>query len=325
MKKKNVKKIVIAAIAVIVVLCAASLGGGWYMVDYALRPKAPEKDFRATDLRGSWEYMFHKYPLLEQWTDSLRQAEALRDTFITAPDGVRLHALYVTSPDSTARTAVIVHGYTDNAVRMMMIGYLYHHDLHYNILLPDLRYAGMSGGNSIQMGWKDRLDVIRWMDVANSRFGGNTQMVVHGISMGAATTMMVSGENMPPYVKCFVEDCGYTSVRDQFTKELKEQFHLPPFPILDAANLICQLRYRWNFTEASALEQVKKCRLPMFFIHGDRDDYVPTWMVYQLFWAKPNPKQLWVVPGSAHAMSYHDHRKEYTEKVKEFTGQYIKD
>ncbi len=68
------------------------------------------------------------------------------------------------------------------------------------------------------MGWKDRFDVLRWMDIANDIFGGDTRMVVHGISMGAATTMMVSGEEQQPYVKCFVEDCGYTSVRDQFAK-----------------------------------------------------------------------------------------------------------
>ena len=216
---------------------------------------------------------------------------------ITGPRGERLHAMYAAAPRPTDRTAVIVHGYTDNAVRMLMIGYLYNHDLGYNILLPDLSYHGQSEGRAIQMGWKDRLDVLRWMDVANEIFGGHTRMVVHGISMGAATTMMVAGEEQKPYVKCFVEDCGYTSVRDQFAKELKEQFGLPAFPLLDVAGWLCGLKYGWTFREASSLEQVKKSLLPMLFIHGDADGYVPTAMVYPLYEAKPGDKELWVVPG----------------------------
>ena len=223
----------------------------------------------------------------------------------------------------TAKTAVIVHGYTDNAIRMMMIGYLYNKKLDFNILLPDLRDTGLSGGNAIQMGWLDRKDVTQWMEVANRIYGDSTSMVVHGISMGAATTMMVSGEPQPDYVKCFVEDCGYTSVWDQFSKELKEQFGLPQFPLMYTADWLCQLEYGWGFKEASALKQVARCHLPMFFIHGDKDDYVPTWMMYKLYEAKPQPKALWIVPEADHAHSYLFNTEEYTQKVKAFVDKYI--
>ena len=115
--------------------------------------------------------------------------------------------------------------------------------------------------------------------------------------MGAATTMMVAGESQRPYVKCFVEDCGYTSVWDEFSNELKTSFGLPAFPLMHTASWLCDLKYGWNFREASALAQVAKCELPMLFIHGDADDYVPTWMVYPLYEAKPGEKELWLVPG----------------------------
>ena len=68
--------------------------------------------------------------------DSLKQVDALKDTFIINPHGIQLHAYYVVAPQPTSKTAVIVHGYTDNAIRMFMIGYLYNRDLGYNILLP---------------------------------------------------------------------------------------------------------------------------------------------------------------------------------------------
>lgn len=313
------KKYLIGTGIALVLLVAVLLGASQYMLDYSLRPEN-----RGRDLTGSWQYMFDTYPYLKPWTDSLKQAEALKDTFIYSPDNVKLHAYYVAAAQPTAKTAVIVHGYTDNAIRMMMIGYMYNKKLDFNILLPDLRNMGLSGGNAIQMGWLDRKDVMQWMEVANTIYGDSTHMVVHGISMGAATTMMISGEPQQEYVKCFVEDCGFTNVWDQFSKELKEQFNIPPFPLMYTASWLCQLEYGWGFKEASALKQVAKCHLPMFFIHGDKDNYVPTWMVYKLYEAKPEPKELWVVPGVDHAHSYLFHTEEYTEKVKAFVDKYMK-
>ena len=278
----------ITVVVLVVLLGAASS----FMLKFALSPLNEGKN-----LESSWEYMLKNYPELETWKDSLQQANALKDTFIYAPDQVRLHAYYVAAPTPTSKTAVIVHGYTDNAIRMMMIGYLYNKNLGYNILLPDLRYSGLSDGDAFQMGWLDRKDVMLWMDVANQIYGDSTQMVVHGISMGGATTMMISGEAQPDYVKCFVDDCGYTSGWDQFSKELKEDFGIPAFPLLYTSSWLCDWTKGWNFTEASSLEQVKKCSLPMLFIHGDKDDYVQTWMVHELYKAKEEPKEIWVVPG----------------------------
>ena len=314
------KKRIYLTIGISILVLATLLGGGSsFLLHFGLSPVNHGKD-----LKTSWEYMYDNYPELKSWTDSLQQAEALKDTFIDAPDKARLHAYYVAAPSPTSKTAVIVHGYTDNAIRMMMIGYLYNRSLGYNILLPDLRYSGLSDGDAFQMGWLDRKDVMQWMEVANEIFGDSTQMLVHGISMGGATTMMVSGEPQPAYVKCFVDDCGYTSVWDQFSKELKEDFGLPAFPLLYISSWLCDWTKGWNFTEASALKQVKKCRLPMLFIHGEKDDYVPTRMVYELYEAKPEPKELWVVPGADHATSYKLNKEEYTQKVKQFTDKYIR-
>ena len=87
----------------------------------------------------------------------------MRDTFIINSEGRQLHAIFAAGPEPTDKTAVIVHGYTDNAIRMLMIGYLYNKELKYNILLPDLQDQGLSDGPAIQMGWKDRLDCAGWI------------------------------------------------------------------------------------------------------------------------------------------------------------------
>lgn len=320
------KKALRYTLAVLVVLAAVLTGAGYYMVDYALKPEGLVT--RSRDIPGSLEYMHQTYPEVGRWIDSLQHVQALRDLYIENEEGTKLHALYVPAADSTSRTAVIVHGYTDNAVRMLMIGYLYSRRLGYNILLPDLYGHGMSEGTEVQMGWKDRLDVLRWTEEANRLFGNHTQMVVHGISMGAATTMCVAGEvqhglHRQPFVKCFVEDCGYTSAWDEFKGELNNQFGLPAFPLLHVASALCDMKYGWSFQEASPLEQVRKCTLPMLFIHGDADTFVPTWMVYPLYEAKPAPKELWIVPDAEHAVAYKENAEAYTRKVGDFVSKYI--
>ena len=224
------KKILKYSFIGLAALCTALLCGGYYMLGHALNPD--ELITRSRNSQASYEYIFGQYPELKPWVDSLQTAGALRDFYIKNDRGETLHALYVAAAEPTRKTAVIVHGYTDNSIRMLNIGYLYNRQLKYNILLPDLHGHGASEGAEIQMGWLDRLDVLQWTATADELFGRNnetvtagdstrmrssgTEMVVHGISMGAATTMMVSGEvehgiHQQPFIKCFVEDCGYTS------------------------------------------------------------------------------------------------------------------
>lgn len=315
--KKRTGKFLYRLIGGLVIFCIITYLGALYLVNYALKPNN-----RGKDIESSYTYMYKEYPFLKQWVDSLNQVRALKDTFILAPDGIRLHAYYVAARQPTRKTAILVHGYTDNAIRMFMLGHMYNHFLNYNILLPDLRYSGLSEGDHLQMGWNDRKDVMQWMEIANELFGDSTQMVIHGISMGGATTMMISGEKLPFYVKAFVEDCGYTSVWDQFKKELKEQFHLPAFPLLYIADAICKCKYGWSFKEANALKQVEKCNLPMYFIHGGKDTYVPTFMGIEVFHAKPQPKRLWLEPEATHATSYQIDPKAYTNMVNNFLKEY---
>ena len=277
------KKVIWTLAVVVIVFVIALIGGSFYMLDYSLAPDPNRLD---TD------------SCYRQQVDSLRSIDALRDTFLTMPTGERHHAFYVNR--GSTRTALVIHGWRDCAIKFFWLARIYEHELGYNVVIPDLHGCGESEGDAIQMGRKDRLDALHWLKT----FQTDT-MVVHGVSMGAATTMMLSGEKMPDGIKDlrFVEDCGYTSVWDEFAGQLEEQFGLPPFPLMHATSLLCQLCYGWNFSEASALEQVRKCQYPMLFIHGSIDTFVPTAMVYPLYEAKPGTKALWIADGAEHALS----------------------
>jgi fermentation-respiration switch protein FrsA (DUF1100 family) len=320
MKKNKTRKIILWVVVTLLVLFGVyTIGGSMYLINFALLPK--EK--AAKSYRTAYQRTFKKYTYMKGWVDSLNSCKALRDTTITNKEGLKLHGYYIKAANPTRKTAIVVHGYTDCAISMFPIAYMFNRNLKFNVLLPDLQFHGKSEGKAINMGWKDRLDVLQWTSVADSLFGGNTEMVIQGISMGGATTMMVSGEKLPPYIKCFIDDCGYTSAWDEFSYELKEMFGLPEFPILYTASLLTKVRFGWSFGEASALKQVAKCKLPMLFIHGNIDTYVPTRMVFPLYQAKPQPKEIWMVPGATHAQSYHNNQRAYTARVAQFVNKYI--
>ena len=229
MKMKQEKIGIASALGLVVLVVLGLYGASNYMLNYSLNyPK--EERMTAEHWKNR---MKNECPWMIGWMDSVYQHHCVKDTFVTMPSGYKAHAIYLYAPKTTENTAVVVHGYQVRSEGMLHIAYLYNHDMGYNVLLPDLYGHGESEGDHIQMGWKDRWDVIRWSEIANEIFRvkgegqrvkgedrrvKNTRQVIHGISMGAATTMAVSGEKTPDYVKCFVEDCGYTSVWDEFSE-----------------------------------------------------------------------------------------------------------
>lgn len=326
MRKPSAKSMIIAALTLLGLLLALTIGGAFYMLDYAIGYDHKPGDMRG-DADSSYAELYRRLPDMKPWCDSVRARGLLRDTMVTMPGGERHHAIFMRADSACGRTAIVVHGYTDNCIKFLYLGRMYHRDLHFNILLPDLHAHGLSEGEEVQMGWKDRLDLKHWCAIADSLFAPasaaeRSRIVVHGVSMGAATTMCLSGDSIPDYIAAFVEDCGYTGVWDEFSGELRSQFSLPPFPLLYAASALCKLRYGWSFGEASPLRQVARCHRPMLMIHGDADTYVPFAMLQQLYRAKPIPKAKWVARGSAHAAAYLDHPAEYTSVVADFLRKY---
>ena len=305
------KKVLWTLVIIVTVFVIALIGGSFYMLDYSLAP-----DPNRMDTDSCYQQQFEAYPESQEWVDSLRSIGALRDTFLIMPSGEKHHAFFVDK--GSTHTALVIHGWRDCAIKFFWLARIYEHELGCNVVMPELHACGESEGEAIQMGWKDRLDALHWLKT----FQTDT-MVVHGVSMGAATTMMLSGEQMPDGIKDlrFVEDCGYTSVWDEFSGQLKEQFGLPAFPLMYATSLLCKLRYGWSFGEASALKQVRKCHYPMLFIHGNTDTFVPSEMVYPLYDTKPGAKELWIADGAEHALSYKEHKAGYISKIKAFVTQ----
>ena len=309
MKKVLLHMVAIGLTALALNACMA----GRYMSKYALTPQVHGVD----DIERTRHKADSLLPGSTAWYDSLQIIGVLRDTFVVGHNDKRVHAVYAPAirPQESNGTAIVVHGYGDNHLVFLYLARMYRDEFNFNILLPDLQFHGYSEGESIQMGWLDRFDVLNWINVAYSLYP-NDFMILHGVSMGAATVMMTSGEPLPDYVKCFVEDCGYSSVKDQFNHNRKQSFGFIPPDVLQSASLVTKQKYGWSFWEASSVKQLAKSTAPMLFIHGDADDFVPfdhLWKNYEA--KKKGYKEYYVCHGAVHANSFQKDPETYKARV----------
>ena len=200
------------------------------------------------------------------------------------------------------------------------------HQLGYNVLIPDARAHGQSQGKYIGYGWPEKYDVRKWVNKDLSIEGRKQQIVIFGVSMGGATTMMTSGLKMPKQVKAYIEDCGYSDVKAEFMHEAKDLYGMPQAVATSAVTLlsgVSKANLGFYLGDASAVKQLKKNTKPMLFIHGGKDNFVPTKMVYQNYHATNGPKELWIAKSAAHARSFETYPHGYKMRINKFLNKYM--
>lgn len=249
--------------------------------------------------------------------------QTFEDLEITSHDGLKLRSKLLKAEGKSNKVLIAIHGYHSYNLREYARYLKFYHELGFHILLPNNRAHGNSEGEYIGFGWLDRIDCLQWIDTMKLYFHDqDIQIVLHGISMGSATVLMASGEELPSEVKCIISDCGFTSVYEEMKHEMKRS-HIPTV-ILPTATLLSKKRVGYNFKEASTINQVKKSHTPTLFIHGDQDDFVPTYMVYDLYNACQAPKDLLIVEGAKHAESYIVNQELCEKTIVDFMSKYVK-
>lgn len=312
------KRFLIIFSIVLVVLCAILGFGANYALELAVHPD----DNKGRDYDRILTSVYSSYPEMEVWQDSLRAKGLWRDTVLVAPDGLKRHAWIIEHDSLATGSTVVVHGYTDNAPVMMRYAYLHYQDLGRNVVVPELYGHGKSEGDVIRFGWLDRLDLTQlWLPFTHELWP-DLKMVQHGLSMGAATTMFTSGEEIPDSLNlcAFIEDCGYNSTWDQLHYNMTEMAGSTVASIiLPVSNIICRMKYGWDIKKSDTKPQLANCKRPMLFIHGEADDFVPFSMLQKNYDAKTiGYKEMLTVPGANHAESIHNEYEIYLEKVKSF-------
>ena len=307
---KKGKKIVLIVLAALLILTVGGLAfAGNYLFRFALDPE--------------FGGMLSKDAQWELEGDNAWLDENSEDRWLQSHDGLKLHALYLPQQGEGHKYAVLCHGYGSIPQTMGRFASRFY-EMGYSILAPAARTHERSEGRYASMGWLERRDIVAWVDSLVEQ-DPQAEVVLFGISMGGATVMMTAGEaDLSSNVKCVIEDCGYSSVWDEFAGQLKEMFGLPTFPVLDAASLVTQLRAGYGFHEASAVEQLKKTSLPMLFIHGEEDTFVPYAMLDVVYQACASPeKELLSIPSAEHGEASSVDPERYWSTVEAFLAKHM--
>lgn len=307
---KKGKKIVLIVLAALLILTVGGLAfAGNYLFRFALDPE--------------FGGMLSKDAQWELEGDNAWLDENSEDRWLQSHDGLKLHALYLPQQGEGHKYAVLCHGYGSIPQTMGRFASRFY-EMGYSILAPAARTHERSEGRYAGMGWPERRDIVAWVDSLVEQ-DPQAEVVLFGISMGGATVMMTAGEaDLSSNVKCVIEDCGYSSVWDEFAGQLKEMFGLPTFPVLDAASLVTQLRAGYGFQEASAVEQLKKTSLPMLFIHGEDDTFVPYSMLDVVYQACASPeKERLSIPSAEHGEASSVDPERYWSTVEAFLAKHM--
>ncbi|WP_099469622.1 alpha/beta hydrolase [Konateibacter massiliensis] len=243
---------------------------------------------------------------------------------ITSDDELhlKLHADLFANGEDNPNWAIVVHGYSGENDGMYHFVRMFY-EKGYQVLAPDLRGHGESEGDYIGMGWDDRLDMVSWINEI-VKINPDAKIVLLGVSMGGATVMNTSGEDLPSNVRVIVEDCGFTSTGDIFTYQLKQLYGLPKFPVMAAANTVAKIRAGYDIFDSSAIGQVAKSKTPMLFIHGDKDTFVPYEMLDQVYEVATVEKEKLVIEGAGHGEAEAVNPDLYWKTVWAFTEKYMK-
>lgn len=240
---------------------------------------------------------------------------------MTSFDGLKLTAYYLPSEELSRKVLVLMHGYRNEELYDFAGLVRFYHEMGYNLLVPCQRSHGESEGKYICFGVKERIDLKQWTEYMSKRFDGKCMIYLTGISMGGATVLMAADRELPSQVKGIIADCAFTSPWDILARVLNKNCHLPRFPFLYAADLICRRKAGFCFRECSTIKSMKNNKLPVLFIHGGKDDFIPAEMSYQNYEACTAEKRLLIVDEAAHGTSHLAAAGAYRSAVLEFMEQ----
>ena len=303
---------------VVVLIIASCLLLGYIaigLVFYRIAIARTDKKFLSHDPSLPDSVRENDDPLGKWW-----EAQEKREERIRSSDGLNLVADYLPASKPDALAFILVHGYSGTGPTMKRFARIVRERFDCAVLTPDLRGHGRSEGTYIGFGLRDAEDLHLWVNRLIELRGKDVKIVLLGASMGGAAVLTATGMDLPPNVVCVISDCGYSNARDILSYKIKKMYGLPAFPVVNAVASMTSLLAGFRLNDASPREAVKRASVPILFIHGEADDFVPVEMAHELYAAAPGEKKLFIVPGAGHAESCKIAGKNYDDLVESFVG-----
>ena len=221
--------------------------------------------------------------------------------------------------ENAKRVIIAMHGWRSSWAGDFGIIAPFWRENNCSVLFAEQRGQGESGGAHMGFGLVERYDCLDWIRWVNEKTGGQLPIYLGGISMGAATVLMAAGLELPENVRGIVADCGYTSAHDIWKHIMNRNLHLPYGGITrSVVGRACRRRIRMGPKDYSCTDALKHSRVPVLFVHGADDHFVPVEMTYENYKACVSPKRLLIVPGAEHGMSYLVNQQGYEDALRTF-------
>ena len=307
-------KIILCAFGLVVVACLITAYVSFRIV-FCVSKKHREEQKEEFPIPRGKAYEPYREDMLK-W---MKQANSLPHTnySIVSRDGLVLRAKYYEySPD--APTEILLHGYRGWSFRDLCGGIDRCFRIGHNALIVDNRGAGESEGSIITFGAKERLDCIDWINLTIKNINPNTKLILTGVSMGAATVLSLSCEDLPENVVGVLADCGYTCAKDIIKKVMRE-LGLPDWLFYPLTRLGALIYGGFDIEKNTPIEAMKTCRLPVIFFHGDEDSLVPHFMSQKNFDAcVSSQKRLVTIKGANHCLCFPSEQEQYISELRDF-------
>lgn len=318
--KKSMKKILIGSSLVMGTLAAA--GAFSYaitkkLVEIALDRKEDETvEESKRQIAGSPE--ISAFTKVRENAAEKLEGSSLDTVEITAQDGIKLVG-HLHFCKNAKRIIIAMHGWRSSWARDfgLIADFFYDNDCH--VLYVEQRGQNNSGGDYMGFGLTERYDCLEWANWISTQEYGELPIYLCGVSMGASTVLMAAGFELPPTVHGIIADCGYTSPHAIWKHVVENNLRLYYDDMMSSiADEMCRAKIQIGSKDYSCPDALAECKVPVLFIHGTDDDFVPVEMTYENYKACTSQKRLLIVPGAGHGMSYVIDRKSYEQEVKQF-------
>lgn len=276
-------------------------------------------------------FLFKNEPAPDEYENALiqkRKADrewikeyGLTEYTISSYDQLALRGYLLSADEPTDKYAFCVHGYRSTGLTEFDSIMRFYHEQGINVFFIDQRACGNSEGTNITYGMKERIDCMFWLNFMLNEFGNDIKILIHGVSMGSATVMMMCGSKLPENVKFAICDCGYATLKSQLLYNFG-QHHMPPELSYKLYRATCKSQQKFDPDACQPVTAMESCTIPVIFAHGKADDFVPYEMVYAVYDACASDwKKLVSVDGAAHAKSFfksNELKQEIVSAIKEF-------
>lgn len=245
----------------------------------------------------------------------LREHNA-QDVYIKSHDGLKLHGVWIPAQDPRG-TVLFAHGYRSTMLVDFGLAFDFYHSHGMNLLVPEQRCHGRSEGRYITFGVKESRDMQDWLDFHNDHLT-TVPVILSGLSMGASTMLYLADKELPGNVKGIIADCGFTCPRDILSTVFSRVTHLPAIPTIWVTDILARIFAGFSLREQDTRRSLTKNRLPIIMVHGIDDGFVPCEMTKSGYAACTGEKQLLLVEGADHGVSFLIARDKYTAMITRF-------